>query len=118
MANYLFTPVAMTLGAPDNNTTLSVLLASTTIINVTLTSGISIVGLAATGGNVDGMVVCFSNISATALTLGLANLSGSALPVNQFRHHGGAAASLTQYGAVWYRYTAAELRWQEIARLT
>jgi len=114
---FLFTPMSLTLGSGDNNTTLSLALGSSTFINVTLTSAsITLVGMSTIGGNIDGAVVCFSNVSTGGNTLTFAHASGVPLPANRFTNSGTVDRSAVQFGASWYRYSAVTLTWQQMMR--
>jgi len=117
MSRYLLTPIALTLTSLDNNTTLSLALGTTSIVNVVVPSGgLTLLGMLAIGGNVDGCVVVFSNVGTVAANLAFANESGSAAAGNRFRTP--YSYSLTQYNAVWFRYSTAALRWQQIGAIS
>jgi len=115
MASFLFrTVLQLSLSAADNNHELMLALGSTTIVYVTLSSSISTVGLIASTGNVDGMVVCFSNISSSVFSHSFLNDSGLASALgNRFRNPSSSTA--VQYGAVTHRWSSLTSRWQVIA---
>jgi len=114
MALFLFdtvlTPAQFTL---PNNQELSLVLGRVTIVNMTSTQSLTFVGLAVPGGNVDGMVVHFSNLNNNSFILSFANESASATsPVNRFRNASGSAADGgTGAGGVLYRYNGTVQRW-------
>ena len=92
-------------------------LGATTFVNLTSTNGFNVFGLAAASGNVDGQVVCFSNVNSSAFTFTFLHDSASASATgNRFRCAQGASATCVQFGAVWFRYSGVSLRWQEIGR--
>lgn len=109
------TPAALTL--PDNKE-LTLDLFSTTIVLLSSTQALNIVGLVSTSGNLDGVVVCFSNVNTSAFSLSFLHDSGLAsAPGNRFRCSGAASIVVAQNGAVWFRYSAAAARWQAIAKV-
>ncbi len=118
MARQMFTsltPPPLTVAA---NNALVLALSATTIVNLTSTLGATIISLAAVGGNIDGMVVCFSNVNATALSFQFTHESlTEATPVNRFRNASAAPSSIVQFGAIWYRWSAISQRWQSIAKV-
>ena len=113
--NRVITPAAFTL--PDNQQ-FALELGVTTLVQFSSDRSLTFVGLAATGGNLDGMVVCFSNLNNSSFTLTLAHESSSASTAgNRFRNT--ALASVTGgtgAGGVWYRYNATVARWINLAR--
>ena len=117
MAGLLFTPSAIILGSADNNGTIALTLGTTTFVEVTLTSSISIVGIAADGGNVDGSVACFNNItSGGAFILSFLHDSGIPAFANRFRTGGEVPMSVAPFGAAWFRYSALTQCWQQMMR--
>lgn len=119
MALFLFdtslTPAQFTL---PNNQELSLALGRVTIVHMTATQSLTFVGLFATGGNIDGMVVHFSNVNNNSFVMSFAHESGSASAAgNRFRNassttaDGGSGA-----GGVLYRYNGTALRWVELGK--
>jgi len=119
MARFLFdttlTPAPLTVAA---NNQLVLALGATTIVYLTSSLGgtVSIISLTAATGNVDGMVVCFSNISPASQIFGFDNESPTE-PVLTARFRSNATISIVQYGAVWYRWSAASQRWQAMSKV-
>lgn len=108
MAGNLFTTV-LTPAILTGNQELSLALGRTTYVGLTSTGNVSIFGLFATGGNVDGMVVCLSNLNNSAFQFtGMHdNASASAL-TNRFRNAGLTDVSGgTGAGCLWYRFNSA-----------
>lgn len=99
-------------------------LGRTTIVNWTSTTNLTFVSLLAIGGNIDGMVVCFSNLNNNSNQLTCAHESSAAAVTavtNRFHNKGLADVSGgTGAGALWYRYNAAVAggRWIQIAGTT
>ncbi|HEU4727694.1 MAG TPA: hypothetical protein VFT22_07390 [Kofleriaceae bacterium] len=109
--NKVLTPAQFTL--PDNQE-LSLNLGATTIVQMTCDRSLTFIGLAATGGNFDGMTVCFSHIDVSnSFTLSFSNENvGTSSPANRFRNPAGNTISGgTGIGAVWYRYNGTLQRW-------
>jgi len=96
---------------------LSLVLGAKTFVQLTGSSAVQIFGLAQTGGNVDGAVVTFANVSnGASTTFQFMEQSGSASsPVNRFRNGGVNVTIGALYGGVTYRYDASLLRWVMIA---
>ena len=109
------TPTALTL--PDNQE-LTLALSATTIVNLTSTQALNIAGLFAVGGNLDGIVVCFSNVNSSAFSFSFLHDSGLATaPERRFRCSTGASITIPQYGAAWFRWSSFSSRWQAIGKL-
>ena len=109
------TPSALTL--PDNKE-LTIDLFSTTIVLLSSTQALSIAGLVATGGNTDGMVVCFSNVNTSAFALSFLHESSFASAVtNRFRCANSTSITVAQYGAVSFRYSSFTSRWQAFSKV-
>jgi hypothetical protein len=108
VAGNLFTTV-LTPAILTGNQELVLALGRTTIVNLTSTGNVTIFGLFATGGNVDGMVVCLSNVNNSSFQFTGAHESGSAsAATNRFRNAGLTDVSGgTGAGCLWYRYNAA-----------
>lgn len=116
MAAALFpTVLSKTLTSADNAQTLAGLaLGKTSIVLCTLTQNVTLNGLAATGGNVDGMVVTLQNVTGS-FQLSVAHESAGTA-ANSFRNAGLAGVTTaTGYGAVTFRYLASLSRWIHIA---
>ena len=109
----VLTPAAYTL---PSNQQFALALGTITLVNWTSDRSLVFVGLAATGGNVDGMVVCLSNLNNNVNSLTLAHDSSLASsPVNRFRNAGlGDTVASTGAGGTWYRYHGVLLRWIQI----
>lgn len=72
--------------------------------------GKSINGITATGGNVDGMVVCCCNVNTSTNGYTFLHEDSSATAENRLRNSGGAAIGSLGL-AIWYRYNATMQRW-------
>src|SRR5678815_1042596 len=98
-------------GPPDNQE-LVLDLGATTIVYLTSTQSLTFVGLAATGGNVNGMLVVFVSQNVGSLTLGFAHDSNLASePSHRFLHAGQAKVTLGPGGAVMHRFNGVTGRW-------
>lgn len=113
MAAFLFpTVIDVPLTIADDNTTLSGLtLAKTTLLLVTLTTSVTLLGLSVVGGNVDGMVVAVQKVT-SSFSLSISHEALAATGANRFRN---ASAAPAGYNAVWYRYDGALSRWLHLA---
>jgi hypothetical protein len=111
-------PTVLTPAALTGNQELVLALGRTTYVGLTSTGSRTIFGLLASGGNVDGMVVCLSNLNNSAFAFTAQHESASAsAATNRFRNRGLADFSGgTGAGAIWYRYNAAVSggRWIQI----
>lgn len=119
MALFLYDTVINMTGSLPSNTELSLALGRTTIVNWTSANTLTYVGLLATGGNVDGMVVTFSNITNSgAITMNFAHDSSLASAMtNRFMNAGGATVNGgSAVGAITYRYNGTNQRWVQIAK--
>lgn len=106
------TPSAFT--TPDN-VRMTLALGIKTIVYYTATQSLTFIGLAAIGGNFDGMVVCFSNRNTSAFSLSFAHESGSeAVTTNRLNNVNLATASCLRGGALWFRFNGVAGRWQHI----
>lgn len=102
------------------NNALVLALFATTFINLTNATGsaTNVISLSATTGNVDGMVVCFSNVNTTPLSVLFPHDSSSeSVVTNRFRNGGAATITITQFGAVWFRWSNVTHRWQSIGKV-
>ena len=103
-------------GPPDNQE-LVLDLGATTIVYLTSTQSLTFVGLAATSGNVNGMVVVFVSQNVGTLSLGFAHDSNLAsAPTRRFLHAGQATVTLGPGGAVMYRFNGVTGRWHQLGR--
>jgi hypothetical protein len=117
MAAFLFTKMSLTLTGADDLTELHLTLpARTTLVEVTLTTSVSLRGMLAAGGNVDGLVVCFSNLSAFSLGFNHDD-GGASVPTNRFRNALLTGATASQFGSMWYCYSSSFSRWQTIGHI-
>lgn len=108
------TPLAI-----NSNQELSLALGTKTLVKLTGTTSVHIFGLAQIGGNVDGAVVTFLNVSGASLcTFAFDHESSSASAlVNRFRNPSFVAMSTgTFWGGVSYRYDASAQRWRFLSR--
>jgi hypothetical protein len=119
MARFLFAPLTPPIITTSANNALSLTLSATTIVYLTCTNNpTTIISLAATGGNVDGMVVCFSNINATGIGFSFSHESlVEPTAVNRFRIQSASSVAVAQYGAFWVRWSAISQRWQSLAKV-
>ena len=119
MAIDLF-PTVLTVGPLTGNQELVLALGRTTIVNLTSTGSVTLFGLLASGGNVDGMVVCLSNLNNSSFQFTAQHESASASAVtNRFRNAGLTDVSGgTGAGALWFRFNAAVAggRWMMIGK--
>lgn len=100
------------------NTELSLGLGATTIVYMTSAVNLTFFGLAATGGNIDGMVCTLVNLSLGSIAHSFAYESGSASDVRN-RFWLPALTTLTTstgIGAMTVRYDGTVQRWIAIGR--
>ena len=103
-------------GPPDNQE-LVLDLGATTIVYLTSTQSLTFVGLAASGGNVNGMLVVFVSQNIGSLSLAFAHDSNLAsAPSHRFLHAGQATVTLGPGGAVMHRFNGATARWHQLGR--
>lgn len=97
-----------------SNQELALALGAKTLVQLTGAAAFQIFGLAQVGGNVDGAVVTFVNVSGgstTSFTCVQESTSASAL-VDRFRNPSLVNISTgTFYGSITYRYDSTPLRW-------
>lgn len=104
----------LSLNLTVTNTEIQLGLGVTTLVHLTATSSFDTVGMLNTGGNVDGLVVCFINEGSNGVTF----LHESSLEVtlgNRFVNFGNGNKVVAANAAVWYRYNGATIRWHHIA---
>jgi hypothetical protein len=103
-------------GPPDNQEFV-LDLGATTIVYLTSTQSLTFVGLAATGGNVNGMVVVFLSQNVGTLTLDFAHDSNLAsAPTRRFVNAGQQPVTLGPGGAVMHRFNGVTGRWHQLGR--
>lgn len=101
---------------PPAHQTIAQALGKTSLVQLQqLTHGLSFAGLHATGGNVDGMVVCITDDSPSIHGMTIEHEGSTATATDRFWN-----ASLTvvtgTFLAAWYRYNSAVGRWVELFR--
>lgn len=116
MASDLFGTVISVLLAPGSQE-LIVALGRTTIINITSPGNVTLTGIFSTTGNVDGMVVCLSNLNNNSFQVTCAHESLAANAVDRFRNAGLTDVSGgTGAGGLWYRYNGSISRFVNLGR--
>ena len=122
MALFLFdTSIDLSLTLP-NNQELSLSLGLKTIVHVTLTQSLSVIGLSNSGAvPTDKMVVCFNNVTFSS-AFALTHVHESVSTTNaafRFRNAGlGDLSGGNGIGAAWFEYFASQSRWIMIGRTT
>lgn len=101
-----------------SNQELSLALGARTLVQLTGAATFTFFGLARVGGNVDGQVVTFVNVSNSgSVAYGFADESGSATSVNRFVNRASVTISIgANYGGITYRYSGQSSRWKLLAR--
>jgi hypothetical protein len=102
---------------PDNQE-FQLSLGITTLVNWTSDRSLTFVGLlnAAAIGNIDGLVVLFSNLNNNSNTLSFLNESGLAsAATNRFRLASGVTSGGTGAGGMMFRYHGTVQRWLHLA---
>lgn len=114
----LLFPTVLSPASYTSNQELSLTLGTTsTLVRMNSNGNRHFFGLAATGGNVDGMVVCLVNISNTANWQHIFDHDSASASnvINRFFCPGASNLnSGTGIGAVWFRYDGTLLRWVAI----
>jgi hypothetical protein len=99
------------------NQELSLALGATTIVYMTSTINLTFFGIAAVGGNVDGMVVTLTNITLGSIQHSYAHESGSASTINRLWNPGlNTVASGVGIGSITYRFDGTISRWTMISK--
>jgi hypothetical protein len=121
MAQFFFKTVLPTVTI-SGNTELSLPIVGTTYVPLAAVASFNIFGVFATGGNVDGMIVCLQRIDGLAFTFSFLSESSSASsPSNRFRNPASATYTPANgYGGATYRYTTTGglNRWIMIGKTT
>lgn len=117
MATFLFsTTISLASTTPDNQE-FALALGAISLVHWTSTQSLTFIGIAATGGNIDGMVVCFSNENTSNFNLAVAHESSSESTLaNRCRCATQITASATPNGALWFRYNGTTTRWHQIGK--
>jgi hypothetical protein len=101
---------------------LSLTLGARTLVQLTGSSTVQIFGLAQAGGNIDGAVVTFMNVSnsGTCAFRFMALSASASSTANRFRNPSQSTGNFTtvgfRYGGITYRYDAAQLLWVQQQR--
>lgn len=86
---------------------------TTTLVNVRSDFSKTLSGIAALGGNVDGMVVCICTMNTDAAGISHGNENTNSAPENRMRHSNGGGG----VGAAdWYRYNGTLQRWYQFMK--
>ena len=108
----VLTPAQFTVA--NNNTVLSLALGATTIVICTTTQNLTFIGLTATTGNVDGMVVTVQLVNAAGSALSFSHDTSSPASSGFLNRANATITTGTRYGAVTYRYLSSASRWVNI----
>src|ERR1043166_2616795 len=100
----------LSLDLTTNNTEIQLALGATTFVHLTGTNSFNVIGLQNTGGNVDGLVVCFVNEGSNSITF-LHDSSLESTVSNRFFNVTHANKSAQPSLSLAYRYNATTLRW-------
>ncbi len=114
MAQLLYS-TQLSLVTTVNNTEFQLALGAITYVHWTSTGTFATIGLFAIGGNVDGMVVTFSNENTTGTLQFLDDSSSEATLANRYRIVSG-GGNVAPNGSMTLRYNAFIGRWIAIAK--
>ena len=117
MALYLFDKELTLSSTLPDNFEMSLAMGAKTILHWSSDRSLTVVGLFATGGNINGQVICLSNENTSAFNLSVAHESGSeATAANRCRCSGLATVTVAAGGALWFRYNSVTARWHHLGR--